>query len=132
MNTLTDSSTQTRARTIGYWAATGLFAFAMLGSGAMNASGAPEILEGMKHLGFPEYLPRILGVWKLLGVAAILAPRLPRLKEWAYAGFLFNLTGAAASHAFSGDAIGQILPPLVLLSVGMLSWWLRPADRRLG
>lgn len=132
MSDLTQAPQQSRARTYGYWAATGLFAFAMLGSGAMNASAQPEILEGMQHLGYPDYLPRILGVWKLLGVVALLAPGLPRLKEWAYAGFLFNLTGAAVSHAFVGDGAGEILAPLMMLGFALASWWLRPADRRLG
>jgi hypothetical protein len=73
----------------------------------------------------------ILGVWKLLAAVALLAPALPRLKEWAYAGILFNLTGAAATHAFVKDPVSDIVSPLVLLAVGVASWALRPADRRL-
>ncbi|MCB9742571.1 MAG: DoxX family protein [Alphaproteobacteria bacterium] len=126
-----DAETSNKARVVGYWIATALFALAMLGSGAVNITNQPVIQEGMVHLGYPEYLPRILGAWKLLGVAALLAPGAPRLKEWAYAGFLFNLTGAAASHAFAGDALGQIASPLVLLSVALASWALRPASRKL-
>lgn len=88
-------------------------------------------MAGMSHLGYPAYFVALLGVWKLLGVAAVLAPRRPRLKEWAYAGFAFDLSGAAVSHLVSGDGVGQTLVPLLLLGVGLASWTLRPASRRL-
>jgi len=74
----------------------------------------------------------LLGVWKLLGAAAIAAPGLPRLKEWAYAGVLFDLSGAAFSHASSGDPAAKVAVPLVLLGLAAVSWAFRPASRRLG
>jgi hypothetical protein len=83
----------------------------------------------MRALGYPAYFLTILGVWKVLSAPALLAPRLPRLKEWAYAGIFFDLTGAAASHAFSGESPGKIAAPLVLLLIAAASWALRPPSR---
>jgi hypothetical protein len=120
-----------KAQKIGYWAATGLVGFAFLSGGAMDLSRGPDMLAGMAHLGYPAYFLSILGTWKLLGALAILAPKLPRLKEWAYAGMVFDLTGAAASHAFSGDPAGKVITPLVLLGLVAASWALRPAGRKI-
>ncbi len=85
----------------------------------------------MTHLGYPVYFTTILGVWKVLGGIVVLAPRLARLKEWAYAGMLFDLTGATASHAAVGDPVAKIVTPLVILGIVMASWSLRPESRRL-
>ena len=120
------------ARTLGYWIPTALFALAMTGSGVFNASRAEPIVQGMAHLGFPAWLPLLLGIWKLLGVVAILVPGFPRLKEWAYAGFFFNLSGAFVSHLAAGDAVGDAIAPLVILGIGLASWAMRPEGRRLG
>jgi len=114
-----------------YWIATGLFCLAFTAGGIAHLVRAAPIAEAMAGLGYPPYVMTILGVAKLLGVAALLAPGRPTLKEWAYAGFCFDLMGAVASHAFAGDALGHALPPLALLAVGALSYHLRPADRRL-
>lgn len=120
-----------KARTIGYWVSTGLLAFAFAAGGVGDLSGAPQVLEGMTHLGYPAYFATILGVWKVLGAVALLAPRFPRLKEWAYAGIFFDLTGAAYSHAVSGDPAGKVITPLVLVAVAAASWALRPESRKL-
>lgn len=120
-----------RARQIAYWIPTALGALAMLGSAAANLSGAPEVVESIKKLGMPTYLPMILGTWKLLGALTILAPKLPRLKEWAYAGFTFLLTGAFISHLAAGDPVGQAVPSLVILAILLASWALRPEGRKL-
>ncbi|MGK3962652.1 DoxX family protein [Sorangium sp. So ce118] len=120
-----------KARTIGYWIATGLLGLAFAAGGLADLAGSPQVLEGMAHLGYPPYFATILGLWKVLGAMALLAPRFPRLKEWAYAGILFDLTGAAASHAAVGDAAGQVMTPLVLVTVAAASWALRPESRRL-
>lgn len=116
---------------IGYWTTTALVALAMLAGGAMDLAAPPELAEGMAHLGYPAYFLLILGAWKIAGGLALLAPRTPLLKEWAYAGIAFDLTGAAASHAFAGDPPGNVVTPLVLFALLVVSWWLRPGERRL-
>src|SRR4051794_38289006 len=114
-----------------YLGTVSLFALAMVPSGLMDLTLPQTLAEGMHHLGYPDYVVRLLGVWKLAGVAVLLAPGLPRLKEWAYAGFMFDLTGAAVSHTASGAGFGRIVLPLVFLGLGLASWALRPAGRRL-
>lgn len=116
---------------LGYWILTALVGLSLTGSASFNLMSPPELLEGMAHLGFPAWFPRWLGAWKLAGVAVLLAPGLPRLKEWATAGFVISLTSASAAHLAAGDGLGQAAPPLVLLSLVLGSWALRPADRRL-
>ncbi|TKD11793.1 DoxX family protein [Polyangium fumosum] len=120
-----------KARTIGYWVATGLLGFAFAAGGLGDLSRSPQVMEGMAHLGYPAYFATILGAWKVLGAVALLVPRFPRLKEWAYAGIIFDLTGAAASHAASGDPAGKVITPLVLVAIAAASWALRPASRKL-
>ena len=119
-----------RTRKIWYWVTTGLAAFTIAAIGAADLMRAPQVVAGLAHLGYPAVLTSILGVWQLLGVAAILAPGLARLKEWAYAGMFFTLTGAATSHASAGDSIGHIAFPLVLLGLVVLSYVLKPARGR--
>ncbi|MBV9929189.1 MAG: DoxX family protein [Acidobacteria bacterium] len=119
--------TTTRGRKFFYWLNTVQAAFALAALGASDLVRVPAVTEGLAHLGYPAYFATILGVWKLLGVAAILAPGLPRLKEWAYAGMFFVLTGAAVSHAASGDPAGKILFPLMLLGSVIGSWALQAA-----
>ena len=84
----------------------------------------------MAHLGYPPFFPTVLGTWKLLGAFAILIPRLPRLKEWAYAGMIFDLTGAAASRGFAGDGPALFAIPLVIAMLVLASWRLRPPTRQ--
>jgi hypothetical protein len=81
-------------------------------------------MEGLAHLGYPTYFATIVGTWELLGAAAIVAPELPRVKEWAYAGMFFALSGAARSHAASGDPVSKVLVPLVVLGAAAVSWTL--------
>jgi len=118
-----------KPRVIGYWVATGLLAASLLASGAAELASAPAAVASTLALGYPAYSLTILGVWKVLGAIVLLAPRFPRLKEWAYAGIFFDFTGAAASHAFSGDTAGRIVTPLVLLAIAAASWTLRPPSR---
>jgi uncharacterized membrane protein YphA (DoxX/SURF4 family) len=120
-----------KSRRLGYWFATGALAFVFALGGLMDATHAAPVVATLKVLGYPAYVATILGVWKLLGAAALLAPRLPRLKEWAYAGIVFDLTGAAFSHAVAGDAADKIAIPLVLLAIAFASWALRPESRKL-
>lgn len=121
-----------KTKTIAYWTATGILAFVLLSGGAAQLAGRPETVAGMVHLGYPLYFVTLLGIWKVLGGLAVLAPRLPRLKEWAYAGIVFDLTGAAASHAALGDGARHILVPLFFALCAVASWALRPPSRTLG
>lgn len=120
-----------RARTIGYWITTSLVALSLVAGGVFDLSGAPDVAATMSHLGYPAYVAMILGAWKLLGAIAILAPGAGRVKEWAYAGIVFDLTGAIVSHASVGDSVAQYAAPIVLLGLAATSWALRPASRRL-
>ena len=118
-------------RRVGYWATTGVTALVFASGGAAYLAAAETPLRGMAELGYPPYFVTLLGLWKLLGGVAIVAPRLPRLKEWAYAGIAFDLTGATVSHLAMGPTPAKIIAPLVFLVIAGMSWWLRPPDRRL-
>ena len=119
------------ARTIVYWLATALMAFVFLSGGVADVLRPSFVVEGMTQLGYPGYFAVILGVWKVLGGIVVLAPGLPLVKEWAYAGMLFNLTGAAASHAAVGDPPAKIATPLIILAIVIVSWALRQESRAL-
>ena len=97
----------------------------------MNLLRADVQKESIAALGYPDYLMTILGTAKLLGVIALLMPRFPLLKEWAYAGFTFDLLGASASHAFVHDPPMETALPLIILGIAAASYVLRPASRRL-
>ena len=116
-------------RTLVYWAATGLLALAFAAGGLFDLSTSPEVTAMFAHLGYGAYVPMLLGAWKLLGAIAIVVPRMPRLKEWAYAGMVFDLTGAMVSHVAMGDAAEHLLAPAVLLGLVAAPWALRPAER---
>ena len=123
----TDDSTTIKSRKTFYWLATGLASLGLMATGASDILHAPAVIKGLAELGYPAYFASIIGVWQLLGSAAILVPGIPRLTEWAYAGFFFTLTGASTSHAIAGDPLWKILFPLALLGVLAISWMLRPA-----
>ncbi len=122
-------------KTVAYWGATGLLALFMFSGGAAHVLHLQASVDGFVQLGYPLHFVTLLGIWKLLGALAIVAPKLPRLKEWAYAGIVFDLTGAAFAWAAVGDAAGStgshVLAPLVLLAVAGVSWALRPDSRKL-
>ncbi len=113
-----------------YWIATVLTAGNFAFGGVMYISRNPEVVAGLAQLGYPAYIASILGFWKLGSAIALMIPRFPLLKEWAYAGLVFNLTGASASNAFSGQPIGHIIAPLIVLAIAGVSYWLRSPDRR--
>jgi uncharacterized membrane protein YphA (DoxX/SURF4 family) len=119
-------------KTIAFWVVTILGPASFVIGGYLHLTGDPQVMATLAHLGYPQHFATIVGVWKLLGAVAIVVPGLPRLKEWAYAGFFFDLTGAAATRTFVGDGIGDILAPLVFLALVAASWALRPASRTLG
>ena len=114
-----------------YWIATALLAFGMLVSGLQQIFHTKGFVDIIVHLGYPLYFLYILGVWKILGVIAILIPKFSLLKEWAYAGFFFAMSGAVFSHIASGSSMKEIVPSLVLLILTVVSWYFRPADRKI-
>jgi uncharacterized membrane protein YphA (DoxX/SURF4 family) len=115
--------------TIAFWLTTALVFVAFVGSGVANLVHAPHIAADMAHLGYPPYFSTILGAWKVLGAVAIVAPRFPRVKEWAYAGMIFDLSGAAISRGVAGDGPGGVVPPLIVSALVVASWALRPSGR---
>lgn len=121
----------TKRNKIIYWVATAWLALGMLSAGIVQLIQIDAEVDMMIHLGYPAYLLVILGASKILGVAAVLIPKFPLLKEWAYAGFFFTMTGAIISHLALGDSVGEILPPLLLLILTVASWYFRPADRKM-
>jgi putative NADH-flavin reductase/uncharacterized membrane protein YphA (DoxX/SURF4 family) len=120
-----------RGRTIAYWLATLVLATDCIVGGVMGGLRMQPFLGIIGHLGYPPYFMTILGVWYLLAGLALLAPRLPRLKEWAYAGLVFNYTGAAVSHVVSGDGAGALIGPILFAGLTFTSWTLRPSTRAL-
>lgn len=113
-----------------YWVTTGFLAFGMLAGGVQQLMQIGYV-EIFTQLGYPLFLMPILGVWKILGVVAVLVPKYPLLKEWAYAGFFFVMSGAAISHIMVGQPVYEALPSLVLLIVTVVSWYFRPESRKL-
>jgi uncharacterized membrane protein YphA (DoxX/SURF4 family) len=120
-----------KMKTTAYWITT------ILGAGLLFIGGFLFITHGdhqvaeMKHLGYPIYFLTLLGIGRIVGAIAILIPRFPRLKEWAYAGFFFDLIAASTSHAIIGDSLIQIASPLIFLLLISASWALRPPTRKL-
>jgi uncharacterized membrane protein len=121
----------TKRNTIIYWVTTGLLSFGMLANGFAQLFQTKGFVDIAVHLGYPLYFFYIIGVWKILGVIAILIPRFGLVKEWAYAGFFFVMSGAAVSHIASHDPLSQIAPSLVLLLMIVVSWYFRPDDRKI-
>jgi uncharacterized membrane protein len=121
----------TKRNTVIYWLATALLSFGMLGSGIAQIFQLNDMVALITHVGYPLYMMYIIGVWKILGVIVILLPKFKLLKEWAYAGFFFLMTGALLSHLFMGDGGDAIFGPLFQTVFVILSWYFRPADRKL-
>lgn len=114
-----------------YWIATIWLSFGMLSTGIVQLLRTDEEVDMMTHLGYPVYFLTIIGGWKILGVAAVLIPKFPLLKEWAYAGFFIAMSGAVTSHLISGDEAREIFGPTLLLILTLVSWYFRPADRKI-
>jgi uncharacterized membrane protein YphA (DoxX/SURF4 family) len=132
--TTAESKTQPRGRVITYWVTTALLAFVVGSGGIGDITNQWGTLETVDILGYPVYFLTIIGIWKVLGAIAILLPGLPRIKEWAYAGIFFEMTGAAASHAFVGDYGAfayHIFTTVGFAALALLSWALRPKSRKL-
>lgn len=117
-----------------YWIATIWLSLGMVSTASVQLLKWKDGTGGvdrMTELGYPVYILTIIGVWKILGVLAVLSPKLPLVKEWAYAGFFFVMTGAIYSHAATGKSMNDIYPALLLLTLTFLSWYFRPSDRKI-
>ncbi|MGK6340995.1 DoxX family protein [Chryseobacterium sp. DT-3] len=126
----TQNKSQKRNRII-YWIFTIWMALGMVSTAIVQLMKNEDELKNFTHLGYPAYLMTIIGVWKLLGVIAVLIPKRPLLKEWAYAGFFFIMSGALISHIIVGDTFGRTFPALLLLILVIISWYFRPSDRKI-
>jgi uncharacterized membrane protein YphA (DoxX/SURF4 family) len=121
----------TKRNKIIYWIITFFLAFGMLAQGVAQILHTKGYVDIIAHLGYPLYFLYIIGVWKILGVIAILIPGFKLVKEWAYAGFFFVMSGAIFSHLASGDSLKELAPALALLILIVVSWYFRPADRKI-
>ena len=124
----------TKRNKIIYWIATIWLALGMVVTGAgqlIQMKAGQGGVEMITHLGYPVYLLTLLGICKILGVVAVLIPKFPLLKEWAYAGFFFIMSGAIFSHIAIGDPVYALFPSLLLLILAVVSWYVRPADRKI-
>ncbi len=113
-----------------YWIATIWLSLGMVSTGIVQLIKLKEEVEMMEHLGYPLYFLTIIGVWKILGVIAILVPKFPLIKEWAYAGFFFAMSGAVFSHLEVGDGAKEFFGPVLLLVLTAVSWYFRAESRR--
>jgi|SRR5687767_13271645 len=118
-----------------YWIATIWLSLGMLSTGAVQLfqvkGDGPGSGDSMAQLGYPAYFVTILGIFKILGVVAILIPKFPLLKEWAYAGFFFMMSGAIFTHIAVGNSMSETFPSLLLLILTVASWYFRPSDRKM-
>lgn len=121
----------TKRNKIIYWVATLWLSLGMTATGMVQLIQMPEEAKKMEGLGYPLYFLTIIGVWKLLGVVAVLIPKFPLLKEWAYGGFFFLMTGAVFSHLAVKDSAAEYFGPMLLLILTVVSWYFRPEDRKL-
>lgn len=128
----------TKRNKIIYWIATIWLALGMVSTGMVQltrqeAEGAtaPPGVWGITKLGYPIYFLTIIGVWKILGAIAVLIPKFPLLKEWAYAGFFFIMSGAIFSHIAVGSSMTEYIPSLLLLVLTVISWYFRPLSRKI-
>src|SRR5471030_1113737 len=116
-----------KRKLIWYWIITAILSFCIFFGGLTQALLLKQTVQGFKPLGYPTYFISLIGVWKMLGIIAILIPKFKLLKEWAYAGLFFTMTGAVISHIASNDIKPQIIAPIVFTIFIVLSWYLRPA-----
>jgi hypothetical protein len=121
----------TKRNKIIYWVATLWLSLGMVSTGIVQLLKMKQEVDKITLLGYPVYFLTLLGIWKLLGVVALLIPRYPLLKEWAYAGFFFTMSGAVFSHFVAGDGVIQFFGPSLLLILTVVSWYFRPAERKL-
>ena len=121
----------TKRNKIIYWIATIWLSLGMLSTGIVQLIKMKEEVALFTQLGYPLYFLTILGIWKILGVVAVLIPKFTLLKEWAYAGFFFVMTGAIFSHIAAGDPVSSLFPALLLLILTFISYYFRPVERKI-
>lgn len=121
----------TKRNKIIYWVATLWLSLGMTATGIVQVIKMKEEVDMMHHLGYPIYFLTLLGIWKILGVIAVLIPKFTLLKEWTYAGFFFAMSGAVFSHLASGDEVITLFGPVLLLVLTIISWYFRPLERKL-
>jgi len=126
----TPNKSQKRNKII-YWIFTLWMSLGMASTAIVQLMKNKDELANFTNLGYPSYLMIIIGVWKILGVIAVLMPKFPLLKEWAYAGFFFVMSGAVISHIIVNDPFSKTFPAILLLVLVIISWYFRPADRKL-
>jgi hypothetical protein len=120
-----------KRKLIWYWIITVILSLCIFSGGLAQAMQVKDVVQGFKPLGYPLYFISLIGVWKMLGIIAILIPGFKLVKEWAYAGIFFTMTGAVISHIASNNVSAQIISPVVLALFTVLSWYLRPANRKI-
>jgi len=121
----------TKTNKIIYWISTIWLALGMLSTAIVQLLKVKTEIDLIIRLGYPVYFLTLLGIWKILGVGTLLIPKFVLLKEWAYAGFFFAMSGAMFSHIVSGNSVKDIFPSLLLLILTVVSWYFRPADRKI-
>lgn len=126
----TSNQSEKRKRII-YWVFTLWMSLGMVSTAIVQLMKNKDELTNFTNLGYPAYLMTIIGCWKLLGVIAILIPKRLLLKEWAYAGFFFVMSGAIISHLIVGDTAGRTFPAVLLFVLVIISWYFRPANRKI-
>lgn len=114
-----------------YWVATIWLSLGMVSTGIVQLIQTDEEVQKMNDLGYPSYFMTMIGVWKILGVIAVLIPKFPIIKEWAYAGFFFLMSGAIFTHLAVGDEAIEYFGPALLLVLTAVSWYFRPANLKL-
>jgi len=114
-----------------YWIFTIWMSLGMVSTAIVQLLKHKDEVENFTTLGYPTYLMTIIGVWKILGVIVVILPKLPLIKELAYAGFFFVMSGAVISHLIVGDPIDKVLPAVLLLVLVIISWYFRPSDRKI-
>lgn len=120
----------TKRNKIIYWVSTIWLALGMVSTGLVQIIQMEEEVTKMNALGYPTYFLPIIGVWKILGSVAVLLPKRPLIKEWAYAGFFFLMSGAIISHFVMGDKATEFIGPVLLLLLTIISWAFRSNERK--
>ncbi|MBN8877144.1 MAG: DoxX family protein [Sphingobacteriales bacterium] len=114
-----------------YWVSTIWLALGMASTGIVQLFRVKEDVDFIIQMGYPDYFLTIIGTWKILGAIAVLIPKFTLLKEWAYAGFFFIMSGAVFSHIATGNSMNEIFPAVLLLALTVISWYFRPANRKI-